>query len=98
MLQTFDFIRCAWKNDELMLKLMDSMKKDVDSEVHTECHRIRFRADIRKVEIFPLSETSPFHWKVIPKQMTYSALLQMLHKDLEHFKDDDIVDIDCCRS
>lgn len=93
MIMTFDFVMQAWGNSKLMLELQNSMKQDSKNEVHTPYHRIIFYPDIQKIDIFPLSEKSPFHWKIISKRITYSALDKMLNKDFEHFADGDIVNI-----
>lgn len=88
---TYDFIMHAWNDEEFMSKLLTGMEQNEDCEVCTECHRITFHSDIHKIDVFPLSETSPFHWKIMPMQITYSALYKMLNKDFEHFEHDDIV-------
>ena len=90
MIMTFDFIFHAWKDEKLMCQLKESLIKKVDSEVCTELHKIIFHADVKKVDIFPLMENSPFNCKIIPMRMTYNALIKMLNHDLDNFEKDDI--------
>ena len=93
MIMTFDFAMLAWKDNELMTKLQNGLVQENENEVLTKYHRIIFYPGVQKIDIFPISESSPFHWKITPKQITYSAFWKMLNKDFEHFEDGDIIDI-----
>ncbi len=93
MIMTFDFVLDAQKNRELMSQLLNYMEQNTDRVINTNTCKIIFRADSQKADILPLSETSPFHCKIVPKQITYSALHKMLNGDFDHFEDGDIIDI-----
>ena len=93
MLMTYDFIRIAQSNNIFMEELQRALASDADSEICTNTHRLRFYAKEQAVLVEPFSETSDFHWKIVPKKIAYRALDKMLNGDWDSIEAGDIVTI-----
>ena len=46
------------------------------------------------VIVKPLSENSPFHYKVVPKAISYTAVIKMLNKNWADICDGEIMDVE----
>jgi len=75
---TFDFIMDARRDEVLMNKIKEHIFSEKDGEVCTEIYRLRFNGKDKKVIIEALSDTSPFHNKIVPKAINYETLEKVL--------------------
>jgi len=83
MLRTFDFIFAAQHDENLMKRIKEAVASDVDVEICSDIVRLYFDSRKQAVIVKPYSQTSAFHWKIAPAQITYYALLKMLANDWE---------------
>ena len=68
------------------------MVVEKDEELCTDIHRLNFHGKDKMVEVEALSHTSPFHWKITPKRIKYSAFIKMLDGYWDGIEAGDIVD------
>ncbi|MDE5699391.1 MAG: hypothetical protein K2I96_18615 [Lachnospiraceae bacterium] len=83
MVKTFDFIFAAHRDESFMKQLKEAVSSDVDVEICTDIMRLHFDSKNKVVIVRPFSETSAFHCKVVPAEITYHALLKMLANEWE---------------
>ncbi len=81
MVMTFDFIFDAQHDESLMNQIKEAVSKDVDAEICSDIVRLHFDSVKQVVIVRPYSETSAFHCKIVPAEITYHALLKMLAND-----------------
>lgn len=94
MIMTYDFIFAALKNKNRMDKLREAVQSESDVEICTDIHRVHFDPHRKVVTVRPYSETSPFHYKVVPTEIKYQGFIKMLDSDWEHLEPGDIKYID----
>ena len=94
MLMTFDFIALAQHNVQFMARLKDAVSNHSDDEIIMKPYKLTFHAHKQIVTVCPYSETSEFYHKIVPKEITYQALMKMLNNDWENIGEDDIKDIE----
>lgn len=78
MIMTYDFIFYAKRDSQFMQQIRECIISRRDTELCTEIHRLHFYGKQQLVIVKPLSNTSPFHEKVIPKTIDYQDLTRML--------------------
>lgn len=93
LIMTYDFILLARRDAALMRQLREAVTCDTNNEICTDIHRLYFNRNKKSVIIKPYSETSDFHWRVVPKEVTYQAFLKMLADDWDNIKPDEIRDV-----
>ena len=81
MVMTFDFIFMAQRDEDYMKQIKAAISSDVDVEICSDIVRLYFDQEKKVVKVSPYSETSPFHYKIVPAQITYYALSKMLAND-----------------
>lgn len=54
-------------------------------------HKMIFNGNTEKVRIEPLSENSPFHYKIIPAEIKYETLTELLNGNFDNLNDEDII-------
>ncbi len=94
MLMTFDFIALAQHNVQFMARLKDAVSNHSDDEIIMKPYKLTFHAHKQIVTLRPYPETSEFYHKIVPKEITYQALMKMLNNDWENIGEDDIKDIE----
>ena len=94
MITTYDFALFAQRDTELMQAINDAMASPNNEVVYTEIHKLSFFPSKQTVIVDALSKNSPFHNKIIPKEIKYSAINKMLHKNWESIGKDEIMDIE----
>ena len=94
MIMTYDFALIAHRDSELMKAINDAMVSQNDQEVCTDIHRLSFVSSEKVVIVKPLSENSPFHYKVVPKVITYTAVIKMLNNNWADICDGEIMDVE----
>lgn len=94
MEMTYDWIIRAWHDDKLanQIKNILSDKKNIEITID-DMFSLVFDADSQTVIVRPFSDTSDFHWKIIPKQIKYRAVLDLLNKNFDNIQDSDIIEI-----
>ncbi|MBQ8568292.1 MAG: hypothetical protein IJ446_03650 [Oscillospiraceae bacterium] len=93
MMMTFDFALMAQRDAELMKAITDAMSSPKNEVVCTDIHKLSFFPSKKTVVVTALSETSPFHYKVVPKEISYSAVIKMLNKNWNDICEDEIRNI-----
>lgn len=93
LIMTYDFILKAQHDKEFMQEIHNAISSGLDSEICTDIHRLRFYGEKKVVIVEPYSENSDFNWKIIPKEITYQAILKMLDGDRDSIGSDDIRDV-----
>ncbi len=83
MLMTFDFIALAQHNTQFMVRLKDAVSNHSDDAVTMKPYKLSFDAHKQIITVCPYSETSEFSAKIVPKEITYQALVKMLNNDWE---------------
>lgn len=78
MIMTYDFIFYAQRDPQFMQQIRECIISRIDTELCTKIHRLHFYGKPQLVIVKPLSTTSPFHEKVIPKTIDYQNLTRML--------------------
>ena len=75
-------------NNELNISDNKNIELTID-----QIFRLNFDCQNQSVTVRPFSDTSYFHCKIIPKRITYSAVLKLLDKNFDDISEDDIVEI-----
>lgn len=78
MIMTYDFIFYARRDEKFMQQIRECIISRTDIELCTEIHRLHFYGKRQLVIVKPLSKTSKFHEKIIPKIIDYHTLTRML--------------------
>lgn len=55
---------------------------------------ISFNHETQYATVKPLSSTSPFHYKIIPKMISYKAVISIMDKNFDNINDTDIILLD----
>lgn len=55
---------------------------------------ISFNYETQYVTVKPLSATSPFHFKIFPKMISYKAVIGIMDKKFDNITDSDIILLD----
>ena len=93
MIMTYDFILTAKYNKEFRVQLDNAILSDLNSEICTDIHRLTFLPKSQVVIVTAKSNTTPFRNKIIPKKITYQALMKMLDGNWNEIAPGDITDI-----
>lgn len=93
MIMTYDFILTAKHNKDFRLQLDKAITSDLNCEICTEIHRLTFLPESQVVIVTAKSDTSALRNKIIPKKITYQALLKMLDGEWNHIAPGDVADI-----
>ncbi len=92
MIMTFDFALIAQRDAKLMKEINDAMLSQKNEFVYTDIHKLSFISSKQTVIVEPLSANSPFHCKVVPKEIKYTAVRKMLDNNWD-ICDDEIMDV-----
>lgn len=93
MIMTYDFVLTAKRNKEFRLQLDNAILSDLNSEICTDIHRLTFLSTSQVVIVTAKSDTSAFRHKIIPKKITYQALIKMLDGKWNDISPSDITDL-----
>ncbi len=91
MIMTFGFILEVQIDEELRFRIEDTINKNLDKEICTDTHKIKFNSLEKKVSVSPLSDESPLRNKIIPAEVSYKAIDAMLNNDWDALSKDDII-------
>lgn len=94
MIMTYDFVLMARRDPYLKEEILSAMKSDSTVDVLTDIHRLHFQPDRQTVIVRALSDTSDFHWKISPKEITYRAVSLMLDGKWDALTEEDIQDVE----
>lgn len=93
MIKTYDFLLTAKRDKDFRAQLEQAISSDTDRELCTDIHKLVFCAADQTVTITAKSSSSPFKEKIIPKKVTYRALMQMLSNEWDRIAPNDITDL-----
>ena len=94
MEKTYDWIIRSWNDKTLEQKIRSVISDNKNIELTIDqIFRLNFDYQNQSVTVRPFSDTSYFHCKIIPKRITYSAVLKLLDKNFDDISEDDIVEI-----
>ncbi len=94
MIMTFDFALIAQRDAKLMNAINDAIVSQRNEVVCTEIHKLSFFPSKQTVIVEALSQNSPFRYKVVPKEIKYSAVTKMLNGNWEDICEGEILDVD----
>ena len=78
MIKTFDFALIAQRDTKLMKAINDAIASQRNEVVCTDIHKLSFFPSKQTVIVEALSNNSPFHYKVVPKEIKYSAVIKKM--------------------
>ena len=84
------FVFKAQRNANFRNEIESALAATDSCEICTDIVRIHFNPAKKTVAITPLSETSPFHVKVVSKEVTYHVLRLMLDNKWERINPDEV--------
>lgn len=93
MIMTYDFVWTAKRNKEFRLQLDKAILSELNSEICTDIHRLTFLSTSQTVIVTAKSDTSAFRNKIIPKKITYQALIKMLDGKWNDISPSEITDL-----
>lgn len=94
MIMTYDFALLARRDAKLMKAIKDALASQNNEVVCTDIHKLSFFPSKKTVIVNALSESSPFHCKVIPKEISYTAVIKMLNNDWDDICENEIMDVE----
>ena len=93
MMKTYDFLLIAKRDKNFRAKMDEAISSDMDCEICTDIHRLTFSSKSQTVAVTAKSNTSPFKEKIVPKRITYQALIKLLDGDWNSIGPNDITDL-----
>ncbi len=93
MIKTYDFLLTAKRDKNFRAQMDEAVSSNTDCEICTDMHRLTFSSKSQTVSVTAKSKTSPFKENIIPKKITYKALIKMLDGDWNSIGPDDITDL-----
>lgn len=94
MIMTFDFALIAQRDAKLMQAIHDAMASQKNEVVCTNIHKLSFFPSKQTVIVDAVSKNSPFHYKIVPKEIKYPAVIKMLNNNWKDIRKDEIMDIE----
>lgn len=94
MIMTFDFALIAQRDAKLMKAINDAIASQRNEVVCTDIHKLSFFPSKQTVIVETLSNNSTFHYKVVPKEIKYSAVIKMVNGNWEDICEGEILDVD----
>ena len=80
MIQSYDFIIHAYRNDKLRQEINEHIRMNEDSEMTHNSALLTFDSTNRIIREFPL-EGAVFACKIIPMEISYDNFLAMMNGD-----------------
>lgn len=93
MIKTYDFVLTAKQNKKFRSQIDEAILSNLKSEVCTDIHRLTFFPQSQIVIITAKSDTSAFNEKIVPKKITYQALMKLLDGEWDSIGHNDITDL-----
>lgn len=93
MIRSFDFVQMAQKNRQLRNEIEMARSSSNRTVVYTYMHKLDFDSINKIVMVEPCSEEAHVQCKIVPKKITYKALICMLENRWDDMEEGDIVDI-----
>ena len=94
MIMTFDFALIAQRDAKLMKAIKDAIASQRKEVVCTDIHKLSFFPSKQTVIVEALTQNSPFYYKVVPKEIKYSAVIKMVNGNWEDICEGEILDVD----
>lgn len=92
MIMTYDFVPMAQRDNILLEKIKHALLSQADEIIYTDIHKLCFSPSKQSLLVEARSENSPFHNKVVPKEIKYSAVIKMLNNNWDEICEDEIID------
>lgn len=92
MTMTYDFIPKARRDKAFLKQLKKALFSQSESIIFTDIHKLSFYPDKQAVTVEPKSDTSDFKEKIVPKEISYQAVLHMLDGEWDKINPNDIID------
>ncbi len=93
MIMTYDFIQTAKHNKIFRSQIDKALLSNFKVEICTNMHKLTFFPASQTVTIMAKSDANIFKHKIIPKKITYQALIKMLNGEWDNIVPDDIIDL-----
>lgn len=77
-----------------MQAIYDAMASQTEIVVCTDVHKLTFFPSKQTVIVNSFSKNSPFQYKIVPKEIKYSAVIKILNNNWEDIREDEIMDIE----
>ncbi len=94
MIMAYDFIMAAKRNKNFRSQIDKAVLSDSNNEICTDIYRLTFFPESQTVIVTANSDISAFKHKIIPKKITYRALMKMLNGEWSSMVPGDIEDFD----
>ncbi len=92
MIMTFDFVFMAQRDNILLEKIKHALLSQTNEVIYTDIHKLCFYASKQSLLVDARSENSQFRYKIVPKEIKYSAVVKMLNNNWEDICEDEIID------
>ena len=94
MIMTYDWMVYAQNHPDFKKEIEEAIESGEERELTSrQIHGIRFEPERQSVVVTPFSDHSDWCVKIIPKRITYRAVLQAINGDW-NFSEADISDVD----
>ena len=81
------------QRDKVLLKRIENaLLSTVDEVICTDIHKLCFNSSKQLLLVEACSKDSPFHYKIAPKEIKYSAVHKMLNGNWEDIEEGEIRD------
>ncbi len=94
MIMTYDFALMAQRDTKLLKAINDALVSQNNEVVCTDIHKLCFFPSKKTVIVNALSENSPFHYQVVPKEISYTAIIKMLNNNWDDICKGEIIDVE----
>lgn len=81
MMQTFDFLFQVWKSEELKNRLLTNLDMQKEHEIVIGNHTLLFDFANRTARISCSRPDYPFSCKIIPAEISFDSLGNMIRRD-----------------
>ena len=93
MEMTYDWI--VFSSEEFKQKVREAISCNENLELTwNNMVLISFNHETQCATVKPLSATSPFHYKIIPKMISYKAVISIMDNNFDNITDSDIILLD----
>lgn len=93
MIMTYDFILTAKRNKIFRSQIEEVVLSNSNNEICTDICRLTFFPESQMVTVTARSNANTFKHKIIPKKITYQALMKMLNGEWDSIDPGDITDL-----
>lgn len=93
MEMTYDWI--VFSSEQFKQKVREAISCNENREATWDnMVLISFNHETQYATVKPLSATSPFHYKIFPKMISYKAVISIMDKNFDNISESDIILLD----